>query len=320
MSDQQVNRECVVPAGLAGQRADRTAAELLPEFSRAQLTRWLRSGALTFDGRSLAPKFKLFGGEMLRLQASLDVDRGLEAQSVAFGVCYEDDDLLVVNKPAGVVVHPGAGNPDRTLVNGLIAHRPALKVLPRAGLIHRLDKGTSGLLIAACNERSFKVLTEAMRDRVIVRRYRAVVEGQMTGGREIEAPIGRDPRNRLKQRVRDDGRYALTRVRLTERFRAHTFIEAQLATGRTHQIRVHLSSIGYPLLGDRTYGARGMLPPRPTQDLVALLRGFGRPALHAYCLELRHPGDSRRLQFVADVPTDFEVLLDNLRRDRETPP
>jgi len=314
----EVVRERVVPAALAGLRADRAAAELLPEFSRAQLTRWLREGALTFDRRALAPKSRLVGGELLRLQVSLAVDRGLEPQTVAFGLCYEDDDLLIVNKPAGVVVHPGAGNPDHTLVNGLIEHRPALKTLPRAGLIHRLDKGTSGLLIAACNERSLKVLTQAMSNRVIVRRYQAVVEGQMTGGRDIEAPIGRDPRNRLKQRVREGGRYALTRIRLIERFRAHTQIEAQLATGRTHQIRVHLSSIGYPLLGDRTYGARGVLPTRPTQDLVELLRGFDRPALHAYCLELSHPRDARKLRFEAEAPSDFQALLSAIRRDRET--
>lgn len=306
----------MVPADLAGIRADRVAAELLPEFSRAQLHRWMRAGCLTFDQRALVPKTRVAGGEALRLDAPEHVDRGAVAQAVDFTVCYEDDDLLVLDKPAGLVVHPGAGNPDHTLVNGLIAHRPGLASLPRAGLVHRLDKGTSGLLIAAGNEQAFKRLTEAMASRHIARRYLAVVEGVLTGGREIESPIGRDPRNRLKQRVHEQGRPASTRVRVRQRFRAHTLIEAQLGTGRTHQIRVHLSSVGFPLVGDRAYGSRGRLPRQPSERLLSTVRGFDRPALHAWQLEFDHPSTGDPLQFEVEAPADFADLLEALAADR----
>ncbi len=310
-----LTRQIRVPARLAGERADRVAAELLPEFSRARLTRWLKEGALTFDGAAPAPKKRLDGGELLRLDAVVSEDRSIVPQDVPFEVCYEDAHLLVIDKPAGLVVHPGAGNRDQTLVNGLIAHRPALAVLPRAGLIHRLDKGTTGLLIAAATEQSFQILTRALAERRITRRYQAVVEGEMTGGREIEAPIGRDARHRTRQRVADDGRYALTRVRLAERFRRHARIEAELATGRTHQIRVHLSSVGHPLVGDTTYGSRGLLPRGAAPELIEQLRGFGRPALHAWQLELEHPVSGANLALEATLPEDFRTLVETLRQD-----
>lgn len=313
-----VFREAEVPPRLAGERADRAAADLLPEFSRAQLTRWLRDGALTFDDLPLLPKSRLRGGERLRLNARREIGDALEAQVVPFQVVFEDDDLLVLDKPAGVVVHPGAGNRDGTLVNGLLAYRPALAALPRAGLIHRLDKGTTGLLIAAGHERALKVLSDALARREVTREYLAIVEGAMTGGREIEVSIGRDPRDRRRQKVRDDGRYALTRVRLQERFRRHTLVKAQLATGRTHQIRVHLSSIGHPLVGDRIYGSRGVLPRAASPELIDALRGFGRPALHAHHLAFAHPADGRPVELSVDPPADFVALVAHLRRDRET--
>lgn len=312
-------REAEVPPALAGERADRAAAVLLPEFSRAQLTRWLRDGALTFDGRALAPKSRLRGGEQLRLRAHRTAEVGLEPQAVPFSVVFEDEELLVIDKPAGVVVHPGAGNRDRTLVNGLIAHRARLAALPRAGLIHRLDKGTSGLLLVAASERAFKRLSEALAKREVRRHYLAIVEGTMTGGREIEAPIGRDPRNRLKQQVREQGRYALTRVRLRERFRRHSLVAAQLATGRTHQIRVHLAAIGHPLVGDRTYGSRGVLPGGASSELIEVLRGFDRPALHAHRLAFAHPTEGRTIEVEVDPPADFARLADCLRRDAQAP-
>jgi 23S rRNA pseudouridine1911/1915/1917 synthase len=236
---------------------------------------------------------------------------------VAFGVVFEDESLLVVNKPAGVVVHPGAGNPDGTLVNGLIAHRAALARLPRAGLIHRLDKNTSGLLIVAGTTAVFNALTAALARREISREYVAVTEGVMTGGREIDAPIGRDPGNRLKQRVIDGGRQAITHVKVRERFRAHSLIDVALDTGRTHQIRVHLSEIGYPLIGDRRYGARGRLPPAPSENLVAAIQGFRRQALHAARLRFAHPGTNEALTFEAPPPADLTALLAALREDRD---
>lgn len=273
-------------------------------------------GALTVDGATVKPKTRLIGGEQLTLDAVTEpVEDWASGQPVAFDVLFEDDDLLVIDKPAGVVVHPGAGNPDRTLVNGLLEHRPDLARLPRAGIIHRLDKDTSGLLVVAASLQAHTRLVRDLQDRAIERRYLAVSEGRMVAGRDIEAPIGRDPKNRTRQVVRDDGKPALTRVRVQERYRTHTLIEAQLATGRTHQIRVHMASVGYPLVGDRRYGARGRLPPAPGSELVEALRTFPRQALHAWVLGLEHPRSGEALEFSAPVPADLTHLIEALRAD-----
>ena len=229
---------------------------------------------------------------------------------------YEDDDLLIINKPVGLVVHPGAGNRDHTLVNGLLNHRPALSLLPRAGLIHRLDKDTSGLLAVAGTLTAHTRLTRALQKRHIERRYLAVTEGRMIAGQDIDQPIGRDPRLRTRQQVREDGKPALTRVRVQERYRVHSLIEAELATGRTHQIRVHLASIGFPLVGDRRYGARGKVPPAASKELIDLLSGFSRQALHAYHLAFDHPVSGERLDFQAPLPADLLALTQALALDR----
>jgi 23S rRNA pseudouridine1911/1915/1917 synthase len=200
-------------------------------------------------------------------------------------------------------------------VNGLIRHRPDLAALPRAGLVHRLDKDTSGLLVVAADTGTFKRLTRALAKREISRRYRAIAEGVMTGGRTVDAPIGRDPRNRLKQRVLDEGRPAVTRVRVLERFRAHTYLEAELETGRTHQIRVHMSAIGHPLVGDPRYGARGRLPPRPSDMLIQAIREFRRQALHAWRIAFDHPATGRHIELESELPADFARLLRVLRSD-----
>ena len=211
-----------VPAAYAGQRVDRTAAELFDSFSRSQLNRWIREGALTVDGQAVKPKSKLFGGECLKLDATLDpAENWNEPQAVEFDVVFEDADLLVIDKPAGVVVHPGAGNRDGTLVNGLLDHRPDLAALPRAGIVHRIDMNTSGLLVVSATDRAHKALTAAIAAHAVTRRYCAVAEGRMVAGATIDRPIGRDRRVRTRQQVREDGRAAVTEVRVEERFRAH---------------------------------------------------------------------------------------------------
>jgi 23S rRNA pseudouridine1911/1915/1917 synthase len=311
-----IRRAVRIEPRLAGQRVDKAAAELLPEYSRTQLVAWVRDGSLTLDGRTVPAKQRVFGGEELALNAAPPQSARWDVpQAVGFDVIYEDEHLLIVDKPPGVVVHPGAGNPDGTLVNGLLQLRPALAALPRAGIVHRLDKDTSGLLIVAASSIALRSLTAALGRHDVSRRYRAVVEGVLTGGRTIDAPIGRDPGNRLRQRVASAGRPALTRVQVLERYRAHCLVAAELETGRTHQIRVHLSSIGHPLVGDRRYGARGRLPPRPSLELLEAIRGFRRQALHAVELEFAHPVTGESLSFAAPMPDDLVNLIGCLERD-----
>ncbi|MBH81918.1 MAG: 23S rRNA pseudouridine(1911/1915/1917) synthase RluD [Gammaproteobacteria bacterium] len=316
MSD--VTRKATVPPDLAGERVDKAAAVLFDDFSRAVLATWISDGSLMVDGAQVKPKARLLGGEELALNAQLTAREDWHAaQSVDFQVVFEDEDVLVVNKPPGVVVHPGAGNPDATLVNGLLAHRPQLAELPRAGIVHRLDKDTSGLLLVAGSLTAHHRLVQDLQQRLVTRRYHALVEGVMIAGTDIDSPIGRDPRRRTKQRVRPDGRPAQTRVRVVERFRNHTLVGALLMTGRTHQIRVHLSSVGHPLVGDTRYGARGRLPAAPSKALVEVVRAFSRQALHAEHLAFNHPRTRQTCAFDASWPGDFVALVAALREDRE---
>jgi 23S rRNA pseudouridine1911/1915/1917 synthase len=307
-----------VPRELAGRRLDQAAAELFEDYSRAVLRGWIEAGALTVDGEHAKPKRRLTGGEVLTLDAELEAreDWG-SAQDVGFELVFEDEYLLVINKPAGVVVHPGAGNPDRTLVNGLLRHRASLALLPRAGIVHRLDKDTSGLMLVAATLPARKRLVDQLAARQVSRRYLAIAEGLLAGARDVDLPIGRHPRQRTRQAVRADGREALTRLEVVERFRAHTLIEATLATGRTHQIRVHLAAIGHPLLGDRRYGARGRLPAGATAVLAEAVREFPRQALHAFALGFEHPISGERLHFEAAMPEDMEAVRKVLAADRD---
>ena len=312
----EVNRQTTVPLELAGERVDKAAATLFDEFSRAALSGWIQAGDLTVDGARVKPKIRLLGGETLTLNARLEVKEDWNAaEAVPFDVVYEDADLLVISKPAGVVVHPGAGNPRGTLVNGLLHYRRSLELVPRAGIVHRLDKDTSGLLLIAADLRAHKRLVDALQARRIKRIYAALVEGVMVGGQDIDRPIGRDPVRRTLQRVREDGRPALTRVRVIDRYRSHSLVRAELETGRTHQIRVHLSSIGHPLLGDSRYGARGRLPASADAQTVDLLQGFKRQALHAQRLDFEHPGSGEAMSFETPVPADMQALIDALRAD-----
>ena len=317
---ERISRQGTVPAELAGMRIDRAAAALFDEFSRALLSQWIQQGALTVDGAVVKPKARLHGGETLVLDAELTPrEEWSAADPVAFSVIHRDAHLLVVDKPAGVVVHPGAGNARGTLVNGLLHEFPELAVLPRAGIVHRLDKDTSGLMLVARTTEAQHALGRLLGRREVSRRYLAVVEGVLDAGTDIDAPIGRDPLRRTRQAVRLDGRAALTRVRVLERFRAHTLIEAILETGRTHQIRVHLASVRHPLVGDSRYGARRRVPASASDRTLAMLRSFSRQALHAWQLRFMHPVSGREVKLRADPPDDLQALIEVLRGDAEDP-
>ncbi|WP_237068704.1 23S rRNA pseudouridine(1911/1915/1917) synthase RluD [Microbulbifer guangxiensis] len=309
--------DIVVPSHLAGQRFDQVAAELIPDYSRARLQAWIKDGALTVDGRRGKPKDKLFGGEQLALRAELEPQGEWQAEDLSLNVVHEDDSLLVINKPAGLVVHPAAGNPDGTLLNGLLYHCPALAKIPRAGIVHRLDKDTSGLVVVAKTLTAQANLVDQLKERTVSRLYDAVAQGAMTAGGTVDAPIGRHRQNRLKMAVLPAGaagaREAITHYRVVERFPAHTLLRCQLETGRTHQIRVHMAHIHHPLVGDPLYGGRGRLPPGASPGLLATLQAFPRQALHAAELSLQHPQTGETLHWSAAMPEDMLNLLTSLR-------
>ncbi|MEE4299806.1 MAG: 23S rRNA pseudouridine(1911/1915/1917) synthase RluD [Pseudomonadales bacterium] len=311
----RVHEVLEVPIELAGLRLDQALAELLPMHSRARLQRWLKRGQLVVDGHAARPRQRVLGGERVLLDAELEASEHLLPQPVDFEVLHADADLVIVAKPVGLVVHPGAGNPDGTLVNGLLHRFPELAGLPRAGIVHRLDKDTSGLLAVARSLAAHTALVQQLAAREMGREYLAVVEQVPVAGGRIDAPIGRDPRNRLRMAVVHDGRDATTHFRVLERYRAHALLRCVLETGRTHQIRVHLSQEGFPIVGDRLYGARGRLPPAPSEALVAAVRAFRRQALHARRLTLAHPVTRETLTFEAPVPDDMQRLLELLAAD-----
>ena len=308
-------RETRIPDELAGQRFDQAAAELFAEFSRSRLKIWIESGELTLAGQPAAPKTRVGGGETIRLDAAVAAVVPVAPEAISLTIVHEDDDLLVIDKPAGLVVHPGAGNPTGTLQNGLLAHDPDLAAVPRAGIVHRLDKDTTGLLVVAKTLTAHQALVAALERREIRRTYEAICQGVMTGGGEVDAPIGRHSRDRLRMAVRESGRPAVTHYRIIERFRAHTHVRVELETGRTHQIRVHMAHIRYPLVGDPLYGGRPRLPKSPSVALVAGLREFKRQALHARRLELAHPVSGTQLVLESPLPADLAALLEIMRAD-----
>ncbi len=309
--------EATVPEHVAGKRFDQALAEMFPEFSRSRLTEWIKSGDALLDGEIVKPKVAVNGGETVSLAARQQVETDAVAEDIPLEVLYADADVLVVNKPAGLVVHPGAGNPRGTMVNALLHYDPELAQLPRAGIVHRLDKDTSGLMVVARSLRAHAGLIEQLSSRAVHRQYVAVVQGPMVAGNTVDAPIDRHPHDRIRMAVVKEGggREAITHYRVREKFRSHTVVECRLETGRTHQIRVHMAYVKHPLIGDPLYGGSFKLPKAATEALVEALRGFRRQALHAEKLSFTHPVSGDTLSFESPLPADMVALIDTLRDD-----
>jgi len=297
-----------IPFEMAGYRLDRALAELFPEYSRSRLQTWIKQGRVRVDEEQLRSKDSVKGGEVIELHAEADVVTTLEAEELPLNIVFEDSDLLIINKPAGLVVHPAAGHWSGTLQNGLLFHAPLLSTIPRSGIVHRIDKDTSGLLMVAKSLTAHAHLVNQLQSRSVQREYLAITQGRMTSGGIVDEPIGRHPVNRKRQAVVDSGKVAITHFRVLTRYHQHTLIGVKLETGRTHQIRVHMAHIHYPLLGDPVYGGRFRLPKDCDAELAIQLQGFKRQALHAAKLGLIHPRTGEYCEWRADLPMDMDKL------------
>jgi len=304
-----------IPPDTAGQRLDQVLSELLSEYSRTRIKSWIESGEVLVNGGQLRPKDKVIGGERVEINAHVPEAVPVAPESIDLDIAYQDKHVLVINKPAGLVVHPGAGNAAGTLQNALLHFDAKLAQLPRGGIVHRIDKDTTGLLVVARTLEAHTALVRALEAREIEREYEAVCLGVMTAGGSVDAPIGRHPLDRLKQAIREDGREAVTHYRVLHRYRGHTHVRLQLETGRTHQIRVHMAHIHYPLVGDRAYGGRLLLPKGASPALIEALRAFKRQALHAARLAFEHPMTHKAVDVTAELPSDMQALLKSLAAD-----
>lgn len=305
-----------IPLEMDGIRLDKALAELLPNYSRTQLQQWIGEGHVLVNAKVRSNKEKVKGGDWVQLTARLPEKLPWQAQVLPLTLLYEDEDVLVINKPAGLVVHPGAGHSENTLVNALLHHAPELAHLPRAGIIHRLDKDTSGVLVVARSLLAQAHLVAQLQERQFVREYQAIVAGVLVAGGTVAAPIGRHPRQRLKMAVVGSGKPAITHFRVIERFRAHTLMRVQLETGRTHQIRVHLAYKRYPVIGDPVYGGRLQMPTACSEIFQETLRTFPRQALHASQLGFVHPSGGQWMQWEAPLPEDMQGLVAILEQDK----
>jgi len=306
-----------VPYEMAGMRLDQALAELFTDYSRSKLQTWVKAGRVQVNGVALKIKDKVDGGEVITLDAEPEVVIHAEPEPIPLDIVFEDDSLLIVNKPAGLVVHPAVGNWNGTLLNALLHHDASLETLPRGGIIHRLDKDTSGLLMIAKTLQAHHSLTQQLQDRTITREYLAICRGRMTAGGTIDEPIGRHPQDRLRYVVRDAGKEAITHYRVVHRFTRHTLIRVKLETGRTHQIRVHMTHIRFPLLGDPMYGGRFQMPANCSEQLEKELRSFKRQALHAEKLGLQHPITDEYMEWVQPMPDDMVRLLAALAENEQ---
>lgn len=303
------------PADAAGERLDRVLSELFPEFSRSQLQSWTRDGAITVDGCKVKPSLKLKGGEQIAVDVSLEPDPEVRPQRIPLSIVYEDEHVIVLDKPAGLVVHPAPGNRDGTLQNALLHHDPELAIVPRAGIVHRLDKLTSGVMVVARTLQAHAALVDQLQRRTMHREYRTLVYGAMVAGGTVDAPIGRHPTDRVRMAVVRNGKPAVTHYRIERRYRDFTWLRVRLETGRTHQIRVHMAHIRHPVVGDPDYGGRLKLPSGASPGLRAALQGLDRQALHAFRLRFTHPGSGEPVQFDAPLPEDLRHLLRELNKD-----
>ena len=299
----------VIPDRLIGQRIDSALATMLPDYSRSKITAWVKKGDALLNNKTFKPKEKVLGGEVVAISIKQEKTNQWQGEDIAIDVVYEDDDIVVVNKPVGLVTHPGAGNWTGTLANALLYFDPSLAKLDRAGIVHRLDKNTSGLMVVARSELAQKNLSEQLQIHAVSREYSAIVYGHMISGGTVDAPIGRDPKDRIKQAVIETGKDAITHYRVIDRFAHHTHVKCILETGRTHQIRVHMSYIDHPLIADSMYGGKIRFPKKADEKLKQALKGFNRQALHAKKLTLSHPITGEQMSWKAPLPQDMQDLL-----------
>lgn len=314
-SPQSEQQTFEISADAYGQRLDQTLAELLPEYSRSRIQQWIKQGKVLLNGEPCKAKTKVTGGESLLVTIEQEQQGEWQAEEIPLDIIFEDDSILLINKPVGLVIHPAVGNQTGTLLNALLYHCPELINVPRAGIVHRLDKDTSGILVVAKTLQAQTALVKQLQNRAFDREYEAIVQGEMISGGSIDEVIGRHPTQRVKMAVvrhpgpgKNSGKEAITHYRIKERYRGYTCLQVKLETGRTHQIRVHLSYLNFPVVGDPVYGGRLRIPPDCNEHLQQFLTHFKRQALHARRLGLKHPQTGEWLEWEVDVPEDMQIL------------
>ncbi|WP_118776887.1 23S rRNA pseudouridine(1911/1915/1917) synthase RluD [Haemophilus haemolyticus] len=312
----QITLSAEVQPEQMGQRLDQTLAELFPEYSRSRLKTWIEADLVKLNDRiTNIPREKVLGGEKIEITVEVEDETRFEPENIPLNIVYEDDDIIVINKPKELVVHPGAGNPNGTVLNALLYHYPPIAEVPRAGIVHRLDKDTTGLMVVAKTIPAQTKLVRDLQKRKITREYEAVASGIMTKGGTVDQPMARHATKRTLMAVHPMGKPAVTHYRIMENYRNYTRLRLRLETGRTHQIRVHMAHIAHPLLGDQTYGGRPRPPKNASEDFMEVLRNFKRQALHAVMLRLAHPITGEMMEWYAPLPDDFVELLNALKAD-----
>jgi len=312
---EQLQLSATIPKDMAGKRLDQVLAVLFSEHSRTRLQAWIKNGQVRVNNKIMRQRDKVLGGENVEIETSYEIRDTWEAEEIKLQIIHEDETFFILNKPAGLVVHPGAGNPEHTLLNALLYYDPQLRIVPRAGIVQRLDKDTSGLMVIARTPETQTYLVAQMQKRKITREYQAIVTGVMTAGGTIDKPVGRHPKHRTRMAVVDNGKPATSHYRIITKYPAHTHIRVQLETGRTHQIRVHMAYLHYPIIGDPVYAGRPQIPKGASSELVTAIQSFPRQALHASAIELQHPTTSESLRFEAPLPDDIQILINMLKID-----